>query len=212
MEEELNDVELDLAKEIINIGLGKAADSMAFFTKEKVFIRSFDVKLKDASSVRELSKKDKGELLYVLTTEVKGELGGICYLIFSEKEVNELLKVSLPTSVLEDKEKLEVMSEAILLEMDNIIVASVITQFSNFFDYNTYGDVPSLSITPSNGFSQILESTCKSVDYILNFKSEFTTTGIDVNPEFIWLLDNKYIEGVKNVAKNDKVLEKIRQA
>tara|TARA_B100000809_G_scaffold266898_1_gene332700 strand:- start:875 stop:1510 length:636 start_codon:yes stop_codon:yes gene_type:complete len=210
MEMNLNKEELDIAKEVVNVGLGKAADSMAFFTKEKVLIRSLNFDVKSTNSIEHLSQKKTDELLYVLKTEIKGELGGICFLVFSEKEVNELVKIALPKSILDDKDKLAVMTDAILLEMDNIIVASVVTQFSNLFNFEMYGDVPSLTKTVLNGFTQIVESTNKTSKYVLYFKSEFNTSGIDINPEFIWLLDEKYIEGVKVLSQDKGIIEKMR--
>ena len=120
------------------------------------------------------------------------------------------MKIALPKSILDDKEKLAVMTDAILLEMDNIIVASVVTQFSNLFNFKMYGDVPSLTKTVLNGFTQIVESTNKTSKYVLYFQSEFNTSGMDINPEFIWLLDEKYIEGVKVLSQDKGIIEKMR--
>ena len=55
MEMNLNKEELDIAKEVVNVGLGKAADSMAFFTKEKVLIRSLNFDVKSTNSIQSLS-------------------------------------------------------------------------------------------------------------------------------------------------------------
>lgn len=203
---EFNKIELDVAKEIINIGLGRAADSMAFFTHEKVFIRSLDVEMKSIDkmdSIKELSKKRNNKPFYVLSTEIKGDLKGICYLIFSEEEVNKLLKVSLPEEILNNPDKLKIMGEAILLEMDNIIVASVVTQFSNLFSYAMHGDVPKLKMVDTNKIEEIITEENSFANHFLYFKSEFNTAGLDVNPEFIWLLDDKYYEGVKSIIDNE---------
>ena len=51
---ELNNLELDLAEKIINIGLAKASDSMAFFTKEKVLVNSLEVTLKELATINSL--------------------------------------------------------------------------------------------------------------------------------------------------------------
>lgn len=210
---EFDKTALELTKEMINLGLEKAAQSMAFFTKEKVTIQSTEVQIVPFSSMVNLLSKDENDELTILTTEIMGELGGVCYLIFSKEEVEEILRISLPDSILNDPEKLAVMGDAILLEMDNIIVASVITQIANFLNYKMYGNVPLLSRTLSNGFTQIFESANKKSNYFLYFKSEFSTEGLDINPDFIWLLDDNYLDGVKTVMEeNSEVLEKIRRA
>ncbi len=205
-----SDIEFDIAKEIINVGLGKAADSVAFFTHDKVIIRGLDFKVEDLENINNVSNKNENETLYVLSTEILGELKGICYLIFSESEVNKLLKVCLPESIRNNQANLKEMGEAILLEMDNIIVASVITQFSNFFKYKMHGDIPRLSITISKGFEQIVRSANRCGNYLLYFKSEFFTLGLNITPEFIWLLDDKYFEGVKNLAQDEKLIAQLK--
>lgn len=200
-------IEKDIANEIINICLSKAADSMAFFTKEKVIIRGLDIKEIDISEVTEISKKSK-EMLYVLTTELKGELEGISYLIFTESEVEKLLDISFPASIHNDKEKLRVMGDALLLEMDNIIVASVITHFSNFFNYTMRGDVPRLTKSYSNELTEMIISENADKGYFMYIKSEIHAKDLDINPDFVWILDDNYSEGVKSIAKNDELLKK----
>lgn len=213
MELEFNEIELKLTKELVNKGLNKAAQSMAFFTKDEVFIHSTDVQLKPISFIQGVLSKEDNKELTILTTEIMGEVGGVCYLIFSEEEVNKILEASLPESVLNSPEKLKVMGEAILLEMDNIIVASVVTQLANALNYKIYGNVPSISKTPPNGFMQIFTSARNTTNYFLYFKSEFKTKELDINPDFIWLLDDNYLQGVKKLVSQDSdILEKIKKA
>ncbi len=104
------------------------------------------------------------------------------------------------------------MGEAILLEMDNIITASVITQFSNFFKLSMHGSVPSLTKTVASGIDQIIKSTNRTSNYYLYFKSEFNTEGLDINPDFIWLLDDKYLDGVREFVKDESNLKKLKEA
>ena len=70
MTEIFTEHELDIAKELINIGLGKAADSMAFFTKNKVFIRGIDIEVKTKDSIANLTQKGRDKSLSILTTEI----------------------------------------------------------------------------------------------------------------------------------------------
>lgn len=193
----------NIANEIVNLGLQKAAESMAFFTKEKVELTGIDVQQKDLGKLDDVFPCDNNELKYILTTEIRGDLQGICYLVFSEEEVNKILGVSLPQSILDDKEKLAVMSDAILLEMDNIIVASVVTQFSNSFQYKMYGDVPRLSKSDCNGFKDLMKKENSGREKFIYFKSAMHTKELDISPDFLWMLNDNFIEGVKNYANNN---------
>jgi len=203
-------IEKDIANEIVNIGLSKAADSMSFFTKEKVLIQGHHVQKIDANEIDNLPACSSNELLYILTTEIIGELEGVCYLIFTEEETEKLLEISLPESVKQDPDKVKMMGNAIMLEMDNIIVASVVTQFSNFFKYKMYGGVPRLNTENCDGLKKMIKTENADKNEYLYFKSRFHNSKLDISPDFVWILDDKFHEGVKTVAENDEVLRKIR--
>lgn len=207
---QLNAIETDVAKEIINIGLSKAADSLSFFSQQKVIIRSSELILKDTQEVKSVSNK-KGEQIYVLTTDIIGELTGVCYLIFNENEVNKLLKISLPASILEDEEQKKVMSEAILKEADNIISASVITQFANLLNYGIHGGVPGMDVMNETEVLPFLLSRATDTQYFLQISAQFHTEEIDFSPEFIWFLDSKFIEGIKKFVSDKSYLEKLKE-
>jgi len=206
----LNNIETDVAKEIINIGLGKAADSLSFFSQQKVMIRSSELILKNTNDAKDLSKKT-GDNIHVLTTDIVGELSGVCYLIFNEKEVNKLLKISLPASILEDEEQKLLMSDAILKEADNIISASVITQFSNLLKFNAHGGIPEMDIMSEDKVMPFLLSRATDSKFYLQISAQFHTEEVDFSPEFVWFLDAKFIEGIKQFVKDEKYLDKLRE-
>ena len=208
--DELNHIETDVAKEIINIGLGKAADSLSFFSQQKVIIRSSELMLKNTSEAQNLSNK-KGENIHVLTTDIIGELSGVCFLIFNEKEVNKLLKISLPASILEDEEQKLVMSDAILKEADNIISASVITQFSNLLKFSIHGGIPEMDVMSEEKVMPFLLSRATNSKYFLQISAQFHTEEVDFSPEFVWFLDSKFIEGIKQFVKDETYLDKLRE-
>ena len=207
---QLNTIELDVAKEIINIGLGKAADSLSFFSQQKVIIRNSDFIIKKHDPSEDISSK-KGDSLYVLTTSIKGDLSGVCFLIFNEQEATQLIEISLPKSILEDESQKEMMSEAVLKEADNIISASVITQFSDLLKINMYGDVPHLDIINQDELTSFLIKGHSSDDYLLQINAQFHTEKIDFKPDFIWFLDNKFVSGIQDFVKHEPNLEKLRE-
>lgn len=208
--DELNHIEADVAKEIINIGLGKAADSLSFFSQQKVIIRSSELILKNTNEAKNLTKKE-GDNIHVLTTDIVGDLKGVCFLIFNEKEVNKLLKISLPASILEDEEQKLVMSDAILKEADNIISASVITQFSNLLKFNIHGGIPELDIMAEDKVMAFLLSRATDSKYFLQISAQFHTEEVDFSPEFVWFLDTQFIEGIKKFVKEEKYLDKLKE-
>ncbi len=209
MQISLQQLERDVATEIINIGLCEAADSLSFFTKEKVLIKGFDYALEKITDYQ-ITGKNSSEI-HLLSSEIKGEMSGYCFLLFTTNEVNSLHQISLPEPVLNDSERLLEMGKAILLEVKNIITASVVTHFSNLLGYKMHGYIPELETIPASALADKVFSKIQKYDYVLHFRATFLSSGHNIEPEFIWTLDEKFIEGVKNIVNNDHSLKKLRQ-
>lgn len=206
MEKELNQEELEVTKKIINIGLSKAADTLSFFIKEKAVILLFDLKVNSYNNYS-LSKKDNIKKSYLLTTEIRGEIGGKAFLVFNESEVEKLVDVNFPDTIKNNPQEKAAMTDAILLEIDNIITASVVTQFANILKCKIFGDVPALAILPPDELNSYLSTNNMQCSNIIYFNSRFITKNLDINPEFIWVMDDTFFMGVKNLASNKEKIE-----
>lgn len=202
----LNQIELDITREIINIGIAKAADSFSFFINEKVMIRLLQLKINIDNNFP-LSRKYPTNKNYLLSTVLKGELSGEAYLLFDEQEAEKLISANLPDSIKNNPTEKAKMTEAFLLEIDNIITASVITQFSNIFQRKIYGDVPTLNVLAGNDINRYLSANHNKDLNVIYFNARFITEKIEINPEFIWLMDDKFFEEVKNLVSNEKKME-----
>lgn len=211
MATELDQFDLDITKEIINIGLAKAADSLSHFLNESVYLNPFDVKF-NSENYFPLSKKEYKNNCYLLTTIIKGDFGGKAYLIFSDQEVETLLSTAgVDLNAFEDPEVKLALAADFLLETDNIITASVVTQFANLLNHKIYGDVPKLNVMPSNELNEYLHNTNSGDLKIFYFSTEFRTKKVNVSPEFIWLLDDNFFNQVSKMMEQDKKKEILSQ-
>lgn len=202
----LNKVELDITREIINIGLSKSADSLSFFIKGKVMINIFDLKLNE-DNYSPMSRKYNVKKSYLLTTHIKGDIKGKAYLVLNEMEVEKIIDANLPESIKNDPIERVKMTDAFLLEIDNIITASVVTQFANILSCKIYGDVPSLNVMESNAINEFLSNDHSNDLNRIYFNSRFKTENVDINPEFIWLLDDTFFDSIKNLVSDEKKVE-----
>jgi chemotaxis protein CheY-P-specific phosphatase CheC len=210
MATELTKAELEITKDIINVGLLKAADSLSFFIREKVMIEINDIKINTHDRIP-LSRKEPVKKSYLLMTNILGDIGGKAYLIFNELEVEKLVDANLPDSIKNNPAEKAEMTDAILLEIDNIITASVITQFSNIFQRKLYGDVPSLTILPENETNQFLNANHQQGFDPIYFNAKFISENIEIHPEFIWFMDDKFSIEVKNVMADEKKIETLQK-
>ena len=206
----LNNAELFAAKEIINLGLLKAADSLSFFMKEKLDLRGMDYNFNNSQELNVVTGKT-GENIHLLVTEVVGNIKGICCLIFSEEEADQLQKAALPPEILNNPAMMAEMGDAILLEVDNIISAAIITQFSNMLQQKMHGDVPTLQKLSADGLSQFINSTISPDAFVTNFKTSFVKDKVNFSPDFFMCLyDPSFIDSIKQFAADKNNIEMLK--
>ncbi|MES2760885.1 MAG: hypothetical protein V4677_01710 [Bacteroidota bacterium] len=192
--------ELLIAEKLVRKGLLKAAESLSFFMNEDLGINELNFKINE-----EIDWPTKtGENIHLLTTEVMGELPGVCYLIFSEEEANKLREIALSAEIRNNPELVAEMNDAIMLEVDNIISASVITEFSNILKQKIYGNVPNLVIVNETQLKSLLNAKLDGDMYIINFKTQFMSSNLNFSPEFVWLFGNKFLDSIKQLAVSQK--------
>lgn len=189
-----NIVEITRAAEIISAGLEKAAESLSFFMKEKIELEKTNFEI-DTHYSR--TKNTNNELLYALSTEIKGTVGGICYLVFSEEESAEICKVALSPKILEDPIKVTQFKEPLLMEVDNILSASVITQFADQLKIQVHGDTPFLHRQTASELNSTIQKQLLPDRLIIGFQTEFISSKSHFNPEFYWILEPNFMETVK---------------
>ncbi len=121
-------------------------------------------------------------------------------MIFSEEEADHLRSAALPAEILNSPEMMAEMSDGIMLEVDNIISASVITQFSNLLKIKIHGGVPSLEKVSYPEMESLVQEQMDKERFLINFRTSFESTKANFNPEFVWLFDNEFIECIKKIA------------
>jgi len=191
-----NTQEMQTARNIISAGLVKAAESLSFFMNETITLNEVDQDDQFSVHAIEIEKKNQSNI-HLMITKVIGELNGVCCLIFSEEEADQLRNTALPPEVLNSPEIMAEMSDGIMLEVDNIISASVITQFSNMLKVKIYGGVPALRKVDSVELENYLQNEINNELYLISFKTKFKSSHVSFAPEFIWLFDNTFVESIK---------------
>lgn len=196
------EVEMEKAKDIITFGLLDSAKSLEVFIKLEI-----KLDLGDDFSISENSSNmnitDKGDEIYLLTSELIGEIKGTSYLIFSKEEVKSIMASIYPNKEFTE-EKYKKKANALILETDNIITAGVMNNLANIFNYRTYGGVPQLNIVNHNEALRIISGGTKKDDYVF-FKAILSSKMGNIKADFIWLLDKAFVEGVKTVSKSRKI-------
>jgi chemotaxis protein CheY-P-specific phosphatase CheC len=175
---------------VLNSGFNKAATSFSRLINRPVkIINSQSILVRHDEDFSYVSE-EQGEL-YVLVTQVIGDISGKSFLIFNHEESQEIFR-ALNTSITN-----EVLNEAFLLEIDNIISASVIAELSDTLNLEIYGDVPQLAKIQSQHLHKFMTGeTSKDEPSSMIFSN--TTFQFDqkdkIHPQFIWKISSKVFD------------------
>ncbi|MCX2739134.1 chemotaxis protein CheC [Pontibacter anaerobius] len=140
MATQISELERDIIKEILNIGLARAADSFAAIAKDKVLLKVPDIKLIEVKELLELVSQYE-DTHVIIQSDIKGEFNGATLMLFSDDHIVRLSEVCL-AMVDVQKGELSVMQESLLLEISNIITGALVTQMANILKANIYGSPP----------------------------------------------------------------------
>lgn len=179
---------------LLNKGFEKAAQSFSklvnrpfTFSHSSINLVRYDQKFSGVSS-------EAGDLT-VLTTNMIGELSGKSFLILSELERTEIYRSVSPIKEMDGK-----LQEAILLEIDNIVSASVIAQLADDLRIEVYGDVPHLQYVRSENMQEFLSSSISpegSSDVLLCSTTFLLDNHSHIHPQFIWKFSEKVFQMIQ---------------
>lgn len=199
MLDKLNETELEVASKLVFDGLSMAKRSMEQILQSPISLEKVDY----SSSVHEplpTYDKHEEESVHVIKTQLIGELKGTSHLIFSEDEVAKVFKACLPANLIEsDSPESKMMKMGFLTEIDNMMAAAVITEFSNFLGLEIYGHVPSLNVMKANELNGFLEKESGEFDSIIHFKAIFHGKELDIAPDFVWIFHEEFVNKIKDL-------------
>lgn len=139
-EPHVTELERDIIKEILNIGLARAADSFAAIAKDKVLLKVPDIQLIEVKELLNLVAKYESTH-FIIQSDIKGDFNGATLMLFSDDHISRLSEVCL--NMLEvQKGEVTAMQESLLLEISNIITGALVTQLANILKANIYGSPP----------------------------------------------------------------------
>ena len=193
----LNENEFKAAADLINGGLDKAKQSMEMILQSPISLSKIDYNEAEHDVPQFLDSTD--DETHLLKTELKGQLKGSCYLIFTKEEVKKITAACLPATLDEESEMNKMMKMEFLKEVDNMVAAAVVTQFANILGLEIYGDVPGLHIMKAKDVPKYLESESTEFDSIIHFKANFIGAELEINPDFVWIFNEKFLDKIKEL-------------
>ncbi|MBD2767964.1 chemotaxis protein CheC [Hymenobacter sp. BT664] len=149
----MTDLERDIIREILNIGLARAADSFAVIAQERVLLEVPNIDLLVSDDI--LARVQEYQAKHVpIQSDIRGDFNGTTLMFFSGQHIQRLSRVCLR---LQASETLEVneLQESLLLEISNIITGALVTQLANILKANIYGAPPT---APRGDITEVMQS------------------------------------------------------
>lgn len=136
----MTELERDIIREILNIGLARAADSFAIVAQEKVLLEVPSLDLLESEDITQRVKEYSANHA-VIQSDIRGDFTGTTLMFFSGQHVQRLSRVCLRMQV-PDSIQVNELQESLLLEISNIITGALVTQLANILKARIYGAPP----------------------------------------------------------------------
>ncbi|GAA3997285.1 hypothetical protein GCM10022408_04980 [Hymenobacter fastidiosus] len=153
MDLHMTELERDIIREILNIGLARAADSFATIAQEKVLLEVPNLDIMPGHNMLD-KVLEYSDTHAVIQSDIRGDFTGTTLMFFSGQHVQRLSRVCLRMSVPESI-AIDEMQESLLLEISNIITGALVTQLANILKAKIYGAPP---VAPRGDIANALTS------------------------------------------------------
>ena len=149
----MTDLERDIIREILNIGLARAADSFAIVAQERVLLEVPNIDLLMSDDI--LRKVREYQARHVpIQSDIRGDFNGTTLMFFSGQHIQRLSRVCLRMQT-DESLVLSELQESLLLEISNIITGALVTQLANILKANIYGAPP---VAPRGDIADTMQS------------------------------------------------------
>ena len=191
-------------KELIEKALNRSSEVLSNVLGSQIDVEKIHYGKPKTVNGMPLFYENTNQEVCLLRTQLFGDLNGICHLILSDEEVNEIQHSCLPFKA-EGGDADADMKNGFLLEIDNIISGAVTSIFSDEFDSMIYGGVPSMHLMKISEVNNYLLTESSSFELVINFKAKFKGSELNIAPEFIWMLDSQFLVNINNLLDNQKL-------
>jgi chemotaxis protein CheC len=176
---------IDAIREIINIGIGKAAAQLSDLTHYPIILEIPEVRIVSLSDLSSLENIDKDHSMATVYLEFSGALTGKTALMIPRESAADL--VSLLTNEEYDSEEMDAVMIDTLKEVGNIIANSVMGVISNILNEHLTYSIPSYYQTKILSF--ITESELDQEKQLIFADSKFSMKERNIRGQILIILD-----------------------
>ena len=132
----------------------------------------------------------------LIKTELVGEMEGVNYLIFSERELKKLYSTCLGENY-DQLPDSETMKQGLLTEVSNVMASSFISEIAETLGLEMYPNVPSILPLEGKDIDQYILSNSGKIQNMIYLNVQLQGKDLDITPEFIWILHENFLNNIK---------------
>ncbi len=202
----MTELERDIIREILNIGLARAADSFAVVAQEKVLLEVPSLDLLESEDIL-LRVKDYSVNHAVVQSDIRGDFTGTTLMFFSGQHVQRLSRVCLRMQV-PDSIQVNELQESLLLEISNIITGALVTQLANILKARIYGAPPCTFSGDTTALMNHLVPSESLQPLIFSIITQFSDKGNSVELPLMLFFDRVTFEKILDIIRGYDFLGK----
>ncbi|WP_044746857.1 chemotaxis protein CheC [Bacillus alveayuensis] len=158
--------QLDLLKEIGNIGAGNAATALSNMLNKKIYMKVPDVKIGSFNEIIDIVGSE--EEVVAIYFRLEGDISGSMFFVLSVKQAERYLKELLGSLSVFNKHEITEIETSALQELGNILMGSYVAALADLTKLLIHPSVPSLSFDMfgaiiSHGFIELSQNSDRAL-------------------------------------------------
>ena len=194
----LTDLQRDAISELLNIGMGRAADALSQMAHEEVQLSVPFVDLLPVNDVTQLLGEQPADAITGVKQQFTGVFWGDALLLFPEAQSLELVRILLDDIV--PLERMVDMKQDAFMEIGNIILNACLGSLADLLSNEIGSSLPEFLQGSCTEIFTILQSEHPQDDFVLFLKMDFAIQARAINGYVAFMID-----GISTQALQDNV-------
>jgi chemotaxis protein CheC len=202
----INELEKDVLREIISIGLARAADSFSSFAKGGVLLDVPDIKIIEPKVLPEVIDEYE-EIYYVIRSGISGELNGKTFLLFTADNIDQIAKVCLDETTFGASD-FEDQKDKMMQDISAIITGSLARQLGKILKVDLETQEPvGLFARHASSIHQILEDMPDFQPFVITIKTQFRKLVEAVELPMLVVFDALSVSQLLRIIRRDNLYD-----
>lgn len=182
----------DALKELLNIGVGRAAGSLNQMLEKPITLQIPSIKLVEASDLDKMVNQEHAQTLSSVQLPFQGSYAGSATLAFPAETAPKLVEILTGQPVMEDE--LNAMKVATLTEIGNIVLNGVMGSITNILSGSISYSVPTYS---EFSITSLLQSSqLESTSILLWAQTRFTVEEYNISGDIFLVFDSNRFDTI----------------